>query len=119
MQNGGEPRSALSSPECLPLSDARRRRAYAGPAARGWRWRRARRPAGPAGTWTRRHRRLPRFGDCRTASQISPGFYDSIGRGANYGVEEHTGTTLTPPGQGIVVDPPDGKLPMQEWAKRS
>ena len=45
------------------------------------------------------------------------GFYDSVHRGANYGVEEHKGSTLTPPGQGIVVDPPDGKLPMQEWAK--
>ena len=45
------------------------------------------------------------------------GFYDSNGRGANYGLEEHKGSTLTPPGQGIVVDPPDGKLPMQEWAK--
>src|SRR5262245_42216252 len=45
------------------------------------------------------------------------GFYDSVHRGANYGIEEHAGSTLTPPGQGIVVDPPDGKLPMQEWAK--
>jgi hypothetical protein len=45
------------------------------------------------------------------------GFYDSVHRGANYGIEEHKGSTLTPPGQGIIVDPPDGKLPMQEWAK--
>ncbi len=45
------------------------------------------------------------------------GFYDSVHRGANYGVEEHKGSALTPPGQGIVVDPPDGRLPMQEWAK--
>ena len=45
------------------------------------------------------------------------GFYDSVHRGANYGLEEHPAQTLTPPGQGIVVDPPDGKLPMQEWAK--
>ena len=45
------------------------------------------------------------------------GFYDIVHRGANYGIEEHAGSTLTPPGQGIVVDPPDGKLPLQEWAK--
>ena len=45
------------------------------------------------------------------------GFYDSVHRGANYGLEEHAAQPLTPPGQGIVVDPPDGKLPMQEWAK--
>ena len=45
------------------------------------------------------------------------GFYDSVHRGANYGLEEHPAQALTPPGQGIVVDPPDGKLPMQEWAK--
>jgi hypothetical protein len=45
------------------------------------------------------------------------GFYESVHRGANYGVEEHKGSVLTPPGQGIVVDPPDGRLPMQDWAK--
>ena len=45
------------------------------------------------------------------------GFYNSQGRGANYGLEAHPTQGLTPPGQGIVVDPPDGKLPMQEWAK--
>ena len=45
------------------------------------------------------------------------GFYDSVHRGANYGIEEHKGSALTPAGQGIVVDPPDGKLPMQEWAR--
>ena len=45
------------------------------------------------------------------------GFYNSNGRGANYGLEAHASQGLTPPGQGIVVDPPDGKLPMQEWAK--
>jgi hypothetical protein len=45
------------------------------------------------------------------------GFYDSVHRGANYGLEAHPAQALTPPGQGIIVDPPDGKLPMQEWAK--
>ena len=45
------------------------------------------------------------------------GFYNSNGRGANYGLEEHAGAVMLPAGQGIVVDPPDGKLPMQDWAR--
>ena len=36
--------------------------------------------------------------------------------GANYGLERRTGDTLTPPARGVVVDPADGKLPMQPWA---
>jgi hypothetical protein len=35
------------------------------------------------------------------------GFYDGVGRGANYGLER----------AGVVIDPPDGKLPMQDWAQ--
>jgi hypothetical protein len=45
------------------------------------------------------------------------GFYEGVGRGANYGLEEHPGATMLPGGQGIVVDPPDGRLPMQDWAR--
>ena len=45
------------------------------------------------------------------------GFYNSNGRGANYGLEERPQQVLTPGGQGIIVDPPDGKLPMQPWAR--
>jgi len=37
--------------------------------------------------------------------------------GANYGLERRTGDALTPPARGVVVDPPDGKLPMQPWAR--
>ena len=37
--------------------------------------------------------------------------------GGNYGLERHAGTNLTPGGTGVVVDPPDGKLPMQPWAR--
>ena len=37
--------------------------------------------------------------------------------GGNYGLERHAGTSLTPGGTGDVVDPPDGKLPMQAWAR--
>jgi hypothetical protein len=43
------------------------------------------------------------------------GFYESNAGGANYGLEKHTGD-LSPPGRGVITDPPDGKLPMQPWA---
>jgi hypothetical protein len=43
------------------------------------------------------------------------GFYESDAGGANYGLEKHPGG-LSPAGRGVIVDPPDGKLPMQPWA---
>jgi hypothetical protein len=43
------------------------------------------------------------------------GFYESNAGGANYGLEKHPGG-LAPAGRGVIVDPPDGKLPMQPWA---
>jgi hypothetical protein len=38
--------------------------------------------------------------------------------GANYGLEKRAPNdgNLTPPGRGVIVDPPDGILPMQPWA---
>ena len=45
------------------------------------------------------------------------GFYNAAGRGANYGLEKHERWSFMPGGDGIVIDPPDGKLPMQDWAK--
>lgn len=44
------------------------------------------------------------------------GFYQSASSGANYGLEKHTSDGLSPGGRGVVVDPPDGKLPMRPWA---
>jgi len=44
------------------------------------------------------------------------GFYVPDAGGANYGLEKHAGDSLTPGGRGVIVDPPDGKLPMQPWA---
>jgi hypothetical protein len=44
------------------------------------------------------------------------GYYSADGGGANYGLERHENDFLTPGGRGVVVDPPDGKLPLQEWA---
>jgi hypothetical protein len=46
------------------------------------------------------------------------GFYNANGRGANYGLEKHERWSFMPGGDGIVIDPPDGKLPMQEWARK-
>jgi len=43
------------------------------------------------------------------------GFYESNAGGANYGLERHPGG-LAPPGRGVIIDPPDGKLPMRPWA---
>jgi hypothetical protein len=45
------------------------------------------------------------------------GHYAADAGGANYGLEKHPQDGMLPGGRGIVIDPPDGKLPMQEWAK--
>ncbi len=46
------------------------------------------------------------------------GFYEPDAGGANYGLGKRVATAdaLTPPGRGVIADPPDGKLPMQPWA---
>jgi hypothetical protein len=46
------------------------------------------------------------------------GFYNAAGRGANYGLEKHERWSFMPGGDGVVIDPPDGKLPMQDWARK-
>jgi hypothetical protein len=45
------------------------------------------------------------------------GYYMPDGGGGNYGLGKHETDFLTPGGRGIIVDPPDGTLPMQAWAK--
>ncbi len=45
------------------------------------------------------------------------GFFQADAGGANYGLEAHPPVDLTPPGRGVIIDPPDGKLPVQPWAK--
>jgi hypothetical protein len=37
--------------------------------------------------------------------------------GANYGLERRPATALTPGGRGLIIDPPDGMLPTQPWAR--
>ena len=44
------------------------------------------------------------------------GFYVPDAGGANFGLERHANTGLTPGGRGLIIDPPDLKLPMQPWA---
>jgi hypothetical protein len=45
------------------------------------------------------------------------GFYSANAGGANYGLERHDRDFLTPGTRGVVVDPEDGKLPYQPWAR--
>ena len=45
------------------------------------------------------------------------GIYSANAGGANYGLEKHDRDFLTPATRGVVVDPPDGKLPYQPWAR--
>jgi hypothetical protein len=45
------------------------------------------------------------------------GYYMPDGGGANYGLGKHEQDFLTPAGRGVIVDPPEGVLPMQAWAK--
>ena len=44
------------------------------------------------------------------------GFYVPDGGGGNYGLEKHAADGVTPGGRGVIIDPPDGSLPMQPWA---
>jgi hypothetical protein len=45
------------------------------------------------------------------------GFFLPDAGGANYGIERRARNFLTPESTGLVVDPPDGQLPMQPWAR--
>lgn len=45
------------------------------------------------------------------------GYYGPRAFGANYGLGEHEAVFGFPAGPGFITDPPDGKLPVQEWAR--
>jgi len=45
------------------------------------------------------------------------GWYQADAGGANYGLENKPANGLIPPSRGVVVDPADGKLPYQPWAR--
>ena len=46
------------------------------------------------------------------------GVFEGNTGAANQGLEKHKGDDLTPGGRGIVIDPPDGILPLQPWAAK-
>jgi hypothetical protein len=45
------------------------------------------------------------------------GYYQNDAGGANYGLETRPQDFLTPASRGVVIDPPDGRLPYQTWAR--
>jgi len=47
------------------------------------------------------------------------GLFESDAGGSNYGLESRGPSAggLTPPARGVVIDPPDGRLPYQPWAR--
>jgi len=62
----------------------------------------------------------PKAGPIRRLPDGTPdltGYYSANSGGANYGLEKHDRDFLTPGTQGVVIDPPDGKLPYQPWAR--
>ena len=59
-------------------------------------------------------RDIPRLADGKPDLN---GYFQSDGGGANYGLESSPQIFLTPESRGIVVDPTDGKLPYQAWAR--
>ena len=46
------------------------------------------------------------------------GYYQSNAGGANYGLEKHRQDQFTPATRGVVIDPADGTLPSQPWARQ-
>jgi hypothetical protein len=45
------------------------------------------------------------------------GWFQADAGGANYGLERREREFLTPESRGAIVDPPDGRLPYQPWAR--
>ena len=86
-------------------------------------WYPAAAPAGNAPFDARASAPLPRpavTGDIRRLPDGKPdisGWYENDAGGANYGLEGAAQNFLTPASRGIVVDPQDGKLPYQPWAR--
>ena len=59
---------------------------------------------------------VPNLRRTRDGKPDLQGFFEANAGGANYGLEKHSNDGMVPGGRGVVVDPPDGKLPMQPWA---
>ena len=65
----------------------------------------ARKPAGP----------IPRTADGKPNLQ---GHFLGDHGGANWGLEARPGSALLQAGRGVIIDPPDKKLPLQPWAEK-
>ena len=59
-------------------------------------------------------RDIPRLADGKPDLN---GWYEADAGGANYGLETRPRDFLTPESRGIVIDPRDGSLPYQAWAR--
>jgi hypothetical protein len=60
-------------------------------------------------------------GDIRRLPDGKPdlsGWYELDARGGNYGLEARPQDFLMPESRGLLIDPPDGTLPYQTWARR-
>src|SRR5579871_2431777 len=73
---------------------------------------RGQRGGGPAAANATPIRRLP------DGKPDLTGSYGANSGGANYGLEKKTRDFLSPGTQGVIVDPPDGKLPYQDWSRK-
>jgi hypothetical protein len=61
-----------------------------------------------------------RTGEIRRLPDGTPnlsGWYEVDAGGGNYGLESSPQIFLTPASRGLVIDPPDGSLPYQSWAR--
>jgi hypothetical protein len=61
-----------------------------------------------------------RTGEIRRLPDGTPdisGWYELDAGGGNYGLEASPQVFLTPASRGLVIDPPDGRLPYQAWAR--
>jgi hypothetical protein len=72
-------------------------------------------PAAPAATRApaKAAANFPRMSDGKPNFQ---GFYEAASGAANQGLERNAADSILPARKGVVIDPPDGKLPMQPWA---
>ena len=62
----------------------------------------------------------PVTGEIRRLADGEPdisGYFMADAGGANYGLEQRAAADLTPGSRGHIVDPPDGSLPYQDWAR--
>jgi hypothetical protein len=72
-------------------------------------------PAPAAGPAYKAPASVPRTADGRPDFN---GFFQADHGGANWGIEPHKAVDLTPPGRGVIIDPPDKLLPYQDWARK-